>query len=39
MSGPIDMERKGYASLRFWILYMTLTVYPTYDLDFGQILK
>ena len=33
MVGPIDMKRKGSASVGYWVQYVTLTFDPTYDLD------
>ena len=31
MGGPIDMERKGYESIRWYTFFVTLS----YDLDLG----
>ena len=33
MVGPIDMERKGGASIEYWVNYVTLTFDLTHDLD------
>ena len=33
MVGPIDVKRKGGASVRSWVNYVTLTFDPTHDLD------
>ena len=33
--GPIDVKRKGGASVGYWVDYVTLTFDPTHDLDLG----
>ena len=33
MVGSIDVKRKGGASVRSWVNYVTLTFVPTHDLD------
>ena len=33
MVGPIDVKRKGGASVGYWVSYVTLTFDPTRDLD------
>ena len=33
MVGPIDVKRKGSASVRYWVWYVTLTFDLTHDLD------
>ena len=35
MVDPIDMKRKGGASLGYWVDYLILTVDLTYDLNLG----
>ena len=35
MVGPIDVKRKGSASVGYWVLYVTLTFDLTHDLDLG----
>ena len=35
MVGPIDVKRKGSASVGYWVQYMTLTFDLTNDLDIG----
>ena len=35
MVGPIDVKRKGNASVGYWTQYVTLTFDPTHDLDLG----
>ena len=35
MVGPIDVKRKGNASVGYWVWYVTLTFDLTYDLDLG----
>ena len=35
MVGPIDVKRKGSASVGYWVQYVTLTFYLTHDLDLG----
>ena len=35
MVGPIDVKRKGSASVGYWVQYVTLTFDLTYDLDHG----
>ena len=35
MVGPIDVKRKGSASVRYWVQYVTLTFDLTHDLDLG----
>ena len=34
MVGPIDVKRKGSASIGYWVNYVTLTFDLTHDLDF-----
>ena len=34
MVGPIDMKRKGSASVGYWVQYVTLTFDLTHDLHF-----
>ena len=33
MAGPIDVKRKGEASVGYWVNYVTLTFDLTHDLD------
>ena len=33
MVGPIDVKRKGGASVGYWVNYVTLTFDLTHDLD------
>ena len=33
MVGPIDVKRKGCASVGYWVNHVTLTFYLTHDLD------
>ena len=35
MVGPIDVKRKGSASVGYWVQYVTLTFDLTHDLDLG----
>ena len=35
MVGPIDVKRKGSASVGYWVQYVTLTFGLTHDLDLG----
>ena len=35
MVGPIDVKRKGSASVGYWVQYVTLTFDLTRDLDLG----
>ena len=35
MVGPIDVKRKGSASVRYWVQYVTLTFDLIRDLDLG----
>ena len=35
MAGPIDVKRKGSASVGCWVQYVTLTFDLTHDLDLG----
>ena len=35
MVGPIEVKRKGSASVGYWVQYMTLTFDLTHDLDLG----
>ena len=35
MVGPIDVKRKGNASVGYWVQHVTLTFDLTYDLDLG----
>ena len=35
MVGPIDMKRKGCASVEYWVNFVTLTFDLTQDLDLG----
>ena len=35
MFGPIDVKRKGSASVGYWVQYVTLTFDLTHDLDLG----
>ena len=35
MAGPIDVKRKGSATVGYWVYYVTLTFDLTHDLEPG----